>query len=84
MGYKRLGMQVNKKLIHPDNGYKNNLLHNFYHLLKTIPFHPGHIIDVGAHRGTWMRATLKEFPGCIFTLLEPQAEMEECIRDILD
>jgi FkbM family methyltransferase len=39
-------------------------------------FSPRHIFDVGANRGDWSRAAQAVFPDAIFTLIEPQGEME--------
>lgn len=63
---------------------KDSLLENFYSTLKSIPFYPRHIVDVGANHGTWTREALKSFPNCHYTLFEPQAEMRNSIKDILD
>jgi len=62
---------------------KNILLHNFYSVLKQIDFIPKHIVDVGANHGTWTREALKYFPAAYYTLLEPQQQMKESIKDIL-
>jgi FkbM family methyltransferase len=43
--------------------------------LSLSGFRPRHIVDVGAHRGLWSRDARSHFPGCAFTLIEPQAEL---------
>ena len=78
LGYKNNGIQ------RLEQHHKNNLLHNFYILLKSMEFEPAHIIDVGANHGTWTREALIEFPNCRFTLLEPQSRMKDSIKDLLD
>lgn len=39
-------------------------------------FRPRHIIDVGANHAKWSRKAHRVFPECIFTLVEPQIEMQ--------
>jgi hypothetical protein len=41
-------------------------------MLKGRGFNPKHIIDVGANRGYWTRASIKFFPEAQYTLVEPQ------------
>jgi FkbM family methyltransferase len=41
---------------------------------------PGHIFDVGANKGDWSRAARSVFPEAIFTLIEPQGEMEPFLK----
>lgn len=67
-----------------DQFSKNNLLENFYSLLKAMDFQPRHIVDVGANHGSWTREALKYFPEAYYTLLEPQAQMKSSIRDIME
>lgn len=89
--FKKFFFQPDKRsahTIHPepnDNFYnKNNLLSNFYSVLIHTGFIPQHIVDVGANHGTWTRETLKYFPNAYYTLLEPQHEMQNSIKDILE
>ncbi len=77
LGYTKSAFQTN------DINGKNNLLKNFYSVLNHIKFTPVHIVDVGANHGTWTREALKYFPDAYYTLLEPQAAMEQSISDIL-
>ena len=67
-----------------DQYSKNNLLKSFYTLLKSIDFQPKHIVDVGANHGTWTREALKYFPNAYYTLLEPQAQLQSSINDIIE
>ncbi|MCW5913692.1 MAG: FkbM family methyltransferase [Chitinophagaceae bacterium] len=68
-----------------ENQYeKNNLLDNLFGLLKSIPFEPNHIVDVGANHGTWTREVLRFFPDSHYTLLEPQTWMKDSVKDLLD
>jgi len=70
--------------VNTQNPYgKNELLGNFFSILQKVNFDPVHIVDVGANHGTWTRETLKNFPDSYYTLLEPQSQMEESIKDIL-
>lgn len=62
---------------------KNKLLENFFSILKQVNFDPVHIVDIGANHGTWTRETLKYFPDAYYTLLEPQAQMQASIKDII-
>ena len=67
-----------------DQNGKSNLLFNFYTVLLKLNFNPQHIVDVGANHGTWTRETLKYFPEACYTLLEPQGQMRESIKDLLE
>ena len=62
---------------------KNELLNNFFSVLKEVSFEPKHIVDVGANHGTWTREVLKVFPDAHYTLLEPQYWMENSIADLV-
>lgn len=84
LGYRKKKVLNNTQASTIDTYAKNNLLHTFYSLLKSIDYVPKHIVDVGANHGTWTREALKMFPDCKFTLLEPQAWMKESIKDILE
>ena len=64
--------------------HKNNLLQTFFNILKSVQFNPKYIIDVGANKGTWTREALVAFPDCRFTLLEPQSDLKEFIKDLLN
>lgn len=81
--YHRLGYK-NEASLHADMYVKDNLLKNFYGILKQINFKVTHIVDVGANHGTWTRETLKYFPEAYFTLLEPQAQLQHSISDIIE
>lgn len=82
----KLGYQLSKinteKTI--NQNHKNELLYNFYDILKRINFQPNHIVDIGANHGTWTREALKYFPNAYYTLIEPQSWLAESIKDILD
>ena len=78
----RMGYVKNSKQANVLPG-KNDLLQNFYIVLQQISFTPKHIVDVGANHGTWTRETLNYFPDAYYTLLEPQRQMEDSIKDIL-
>lgn len=56
----------------------------FFVALKRLGFHPKHIIDVGANRGSWTRKALVYFPEARFTLVEPQDHLKVHIQDLLD
>jgi hypothetical protein len=62
---------------------KDDLMNNFFSILKKIDFKPNHIVDVGANHGSWTRETLKYFPDAYFTLLEPQQQMVASVSDLL-
>src|SRR6478736_2979398 len=62
---------------------KNNLLDNFFGVLRSINFIPQNIVDVGANRGGWTRETLRYFPKAYYTLFEPQSQLKQYINDVL-
>ena len=62
---------------------KEILLHDFFSLLKESGFKPKHIVDIGAHLGTWTRIVLKYYPNAYYSLFEPQEWMKKSIDDIL-
>lgn len=66
-----------------DSHNKNYLLSDLCAILKSANFYPKHIIDVGANHGTWTREILKHFPGAYYTMIEPQGQMKESVKDIL-
>ena len=66
-----------------NTNHKDFLLFNFYETLKKFNFHPKHIIDVGANRGTWTREALHHFPDAYYTMLEPQGWLKKSFEDIL-
>lgn len=66
-----------------DDSNKDRLLKHFFETIKAVGFTPRHIIDVGANHGTWTRETLKYFPDCHYTLLEPQYWMKDSMTDLL-
>jgi FkbM family methyltransferase len=57
---------------------------NFFALLQRLEFQPKHIIDVGAHRGSWTRDAIRFFPEAQYTLVEPQNDLRESIQDLVD
>jgi len=56
----------------------------FFAILERFDFHPKHIIDVGANRGSWTRKALTYFPEAHYTLVEPQDHLKVHIQDLLD
>ena len=56
----------------------------FFAALKGLGFHPKHIIDIGANRGSWTRKALLYFPEAHYTLVEPQDHLKVHIQDLLD
>jgi FkbM family methyltransferase len=48
----------------------------FFDQIAKKGLRPTHIIDVGAHKGSWSRDAHAVFPGCAYTLIEPQVEMK--------
>lgn len=80
---KKLGYRKENSINRRSDFYdKNSLLQTFYSNLKSLDFIPRHIVDVGAHHGTWTRETLKYFPDACYTLLEPQYWLAESIKDL--
>ncbi|MGE0932126.1 FkbM family methyltransferase [Peijinzhouia sedimentorum] len=63
---------------------KDDLLLNFFSILKSVGFNPKHIVDVGANKGTWTRIVLKIFPDAHYTLIEPQGWLKKDLQYILD
>lgn len=59
-------------------------LGRFFAMLKRQGFSPKHVIDVGAHKGTWTRSAIEYFPDSYYTLIEPQAELRRHIQDLID
>jgi FkbM family methyltransferase len=59
-------------------------LEPFLALLKRYSFDPKHVIDVGANRGTWTRRAIQFFPSAQYTLIEPQDELKNYIRDLIE
>lgn len=55
----------------------------FFTLLKHYGFAPRCILDVGANRGNWTRAALAHFPQAEFLLVEPQAELQVHVQDLV-
>ena len=56
----------------------------FFAALQRLGFHPEHIIDIGANRGSWTRKALAYFPEAHYTLVEPQDHLKVHIQDLLD
>lgn len=63
--------------------HKNNLLHDFYGIIKNQGFEPKCIYDIGANKGTWTRECMTFFPESKFILFEPQVGLTENIRTAL-
>ena len=55
----------------------------FFAALTRLGFHPKHIIDIGANRGSWTRKALLYFPEAHYTLVEPQDHLKVHIQDLL-
>jgi FkbM family methyltransferase len=56
----------------------------FFAAFKGLGFHPKHIIDIGANRGSWTRKALLYFPDAQYTLVEPQDQLKAHVQDLLD
>ena len=56
----------------------------FFTAIKGLGFRPKHIIDVGAHKGSWTRTAFSFFPEAHYTLLEPQDHLKVHVQDLLD
>lgn len=56
----------------------------FFPVLKRLGFHPKHIVDIGANRGSWTRKALLYFADAQYTLVEPQDHLKVHIQDLLD
>jgi len=63
---------------------KNELLDNFYNVIKEMGIEINHIVDVGANHGTWTREALLHFPHAHFTMVEPQEWLKKSFQDLLD
>lgn len=48
----------------------------FFALLKRYGSDPKHVLDIGANYGNWTREAVKYFPNAVYTLVEPQDELE--------
>jgi FkbM family methyltransferase len=59
-------------------------LSRFFSCMRRQGFHPRHIIDVGANRGSWTRTALQFFPDAQYTLIEPQDFLKQHIQDLLN
>lgn len=55
----------------------------FFKCIKNLGFNPAHIVDVGAHRGTWTRNALQFFPDANYSLFEPQGYLSASFDDLL-
>jgi FkbM family methyltransferase len=53
-------------------------------LLKQRGFEPRHILDVGANRGLWTTTAIEYFPDALYTLIEPQEELESHVQDLVE
>ncbi len=56
----------------------------FFSLVKRHGFAPRCILDVGANRGNWTREALTHFPEATFLMVEPQNQLQEHVRDLLE
>jgi FkbM family methyltransferase len=73
-----------KKLILGKITNKDELILNFFEILKDIGFKPRHIIDVGANKGDWTRTVLKVFPDSNYSLVDPQKWLAIHFQDLLE
>ena len=73
--FRRLRERLSYKLVHSRKLPKANL-HASLTKIAALGFQPRHIIDVGANKGKWSRVASQVFPGCEYTLIEPQIEMK--------
>ena len=81
LGYTKKEMPISESIA--KHIHKNDLLSTFFNIIKSVPFLPEHIMDIGANHGTWTREALKVFPNAKFTLLEPQEKLKASINDLL-
>jgi FkbM family methyltransferase len=58
-------------------------LNPLFDSLIRLKFNPQHIVDVGAHHGSWTRTARSYFPHAHFTLIEPQPALRSKLRDLL-
>ncbi len=63
---------------------KNNLLSNFYSILKKEQFEPKCIYDIGAHKGNWTMECMNYFPNAKYILFEPQPDLRTEITKTLN
>jgi FkbM family methyltransferase len=68
-------MNSRLKSLFIDLNGKNNLLSNFYSILKHEGYNPKCIYDIGAHRGTWTFECMNNFPNANYVLFEPQPNL---------
>jgi FkbM family methyltransferase len=59
-------------------------LEPFFALLRRYGFNPKHVVDVGANKGGWTRKALGFFPDAYYTLVEPQDNLKQHIKDLID
>ena len=52
----------------------------FFQLLRDLDFQPTHIMDVGAHKGTWSLEAMEYFPIAQYTMIEPQPVLAADLR----
>jgi FkbM family methyltransferase len=62
---------------------KNNLLSNFFNILKDNNISLNTIVDVGANKGTWTRYAMNFFPKSNYILFEPQINLKDYMEDLL-
>jgi len=55
----------------------------FFAALQRQGFHPKHVVDIGANRGSWTRKALAYFPEAHYTLVEPQDHLKVHVQDLL-
>lgn len=72
------------KLIRVSGPGSTEGLSPFFSMLRGRGFNPKHIIDVGANRGYWTRATIRFFPDAQYTLVEPQDFLKKYVQDLID
>jgi FkbM family methyltransferase len=72
---KKIAKKLLSKIIFHNLNGKNNLLSNFYSILKKQQFQPKCIYDIGAHKGTWTIECMKYFPNAHYILFEPQPNL---------
>lgn len=74
---------INKNVKKINTISKNNLLKDFYTLLKHQNYFPETIYDIGANKGTWTYECLKYFPNATYYLFEPQINLKDDINVLL-
>jgi FkbM family methyltransferase len=70
---------LNKLVVNIKANHKNNLLDNFFTILRNQNYYPETIYDIGANTGTWTEECLKYFPDTTYYLFEPQINLKKDI-----